>query len=98
MKNTSEVIPRSNPSSPETMKNKLRLSLVIAFYFAGNTTVFQPIQTKKASYWASFIRVTGQNETSVNSPVSFTKIYRKTMKWRYRREGGTILVCLLVSV
>jgi len=90
MKNISDLTPKSLPSSPETMKNKARLSSLTAFYFTKQSTAFQSIPINKASFLASFICFTGHNETSKTSPMSFILIFHETMIWWYRRESGII--------
>jgi hypothetical protein len=91
MKNTNEHTPKLLPSSPETMKNKTRLSTMTAFYFGKRAYVCKSIPINKAIIWDFFIRITSKNETTKNSPTSFRMIYHKIMMWWYRHGGGIIL-------
>jgi|GEM_PF-3560891 hypothetical protein len=91
MKNTNEHTPKLLTSSPETMKNKTRLSKMTAFYFGKRAYVCKPIPINKAIILDFFIRITSKNETDRNSPKSFRMIYHKIMMWWYRHGGGIIL-------
>jgi len=95
MKNTSEH-PRLSLilSSPTTMKNKARLSLMTAFsfgYHLKHQKTDQPYPFKKVTIRVFFLRFTSQNETSNSSLIHSLAIHAKTMQWRSSPWSGIIL-------
>ena len=83
------------------MKNKARLSIMMAFSFGKplkHLTIDQLNPFKQASFMVFLLRFTSQYETSKSSLTPTITTLLITMKWWPSPEGGIVLLRLLVPV
>ena len=83
------------------MKNKARLSIMMAFSFGKplkHLTIDQLNPFKQASFMVFLFRFTSQYETSKGSPEPKEMTLLKVLPCQTSPEGGIVLLCLLVPV
>jgi len=83
------------------MKNKARLSIMMAFsfgYHLKHLTIDQLNPFKQASFMVFLLRFTSQYETSKGSPEPKVMTLLKVLPCQPSPEGGIVLLRLLVSV
>ena len=83
------------------MKNKVRLSIMMAFsfgYHLKHLTIDQLNPFKQASFMVFLLRFTSQYETSKGSPEPKVMTLLKVLPCQPSPEGGIVLLRLLISV
>jgi len=102
MKNTSKYLTESlSQPSPAPMKNKARLSIMMAFSFGyqpKHMNINQRRPLKKLTVTVFFLRFRCLNEISKSSLTPTISKPFTTMKWWPWPEGGIVFFRLLVSV
>jgi hypothetical protein len=99
MKNISKSATESLTQPTQvSVKNKARLSEMMAFSFSKHLAIHQSNTFKKATIVAFSLRFTCRNETSSNSMTQVKIISVIIPQWQTSPEGGIVLLRLLVAV